>query len=40
MFQKPPEVMGLPMGVIILVIGGVMMFIGFLVIRKIVDIEV
>jgi tight adherence protein B len=40
MFQKPPELFGLPMGVIILGIGGVMMFIGFLLIRRIVDIEV
>ncbi len=40
MFQKPPEVLGLPGGVIILVFGGFMMFIGFMFIRKIVDIEV
>ncbi|MEA2622368.1 MAG: tight adherence protein [Chloroflexota bacterium] len=40
MFQKPPEMMGLPMGVIILSIGGVMMAIGFFIIRRIVDIEV
>jgi tight adherence protein B len=40
MFQKPPEVMGLPMGVVILAIGGVMMLMGFIFIRKIVDIEV
>ena len=40
MFQKPPAVMGLPAGMIILGIGGFMMFIGFLIIRKVVDIEV
>jgi tight adherence protein B len=40
MFQKPPEVMGLPGGVIILGVGGFMMIIGFLIIRRIVDIEV
>jgi tight adherence protein B len=40
MLQKPPEAMGLPLGVIILAIGGVMMAIGFFLIRRIVDIEV
>ena len=40
MFQKPPDVMGLPAGMIILGIGAFMMFIGFLIIRKVVDIEV
>ena len=40
MFQKPPEIMGLPAGVIILGFGLFMMFIGFMLIRKIVDIEV
>lgn len=40
MFMKPPEVFGLPMGVIILAVGGVLMGIGFLIIRKIVDIQV
>ena len=40
MFAKPPEVLGLPAGVIILLFGGFMMFIGFMFIRKIVDIEV
>ncbi len=33
-------VLGLPAGVIILMIGGFMMFLGFMFIRKIVDIEV
>ncbi len=40
MFQKPPSVLGLPLGVVILAIGGFMMFLGFMVIRRIVDIEV
>ena len=34
------DVLGLPAGVIILVIGGFMMFMGFMFIRRIVDIEV
>ena len=40
MFTKPPEVLGLPGGVVILIFGGIMMFIGFMIIRRIVDIEV
>jgi tight adherence protein B len=40
MFAKPPEALGLPLGVVILFIGGFMMFIGFMLIRRIVDIEV
>jgi len=40
MFDKPPEALGLPLGVVILAMGGFMMFIGFMLIRKIVDIEV
>jgi tight adherence protein B len=40
MFMNPPEVLGLPAGVVILIFGGFMMFIGFMFIRKIVDIEV
>jgi len=40
MFDKPPEAFGLPLGVVILFFGGFMMFIGFMLIRKIVDIEV
>ena len=40
MFQKPPEMFGLPLGVIILGIGGLMMAIGFFFIRRIVAIEV
>ena len=40
MFANPPGILGLPAGVIILAFGGFMMFIGFMLIRKIVDIEV
>ena len=35
-----PPSLGLPAGVVILIFGGFMMFIGFMLIRKIVDIEV
>ncbi|MEP7379044.1 MAG: type II secretion system F family protein [Chloroflexota bacterium] len=40
MLQKPPELMGLPAGMFILAGGGLMMLIGFILIRRIVDIEV
>ncbi len=40
MFLNPPEILGLPAGVVVLIFGGIMMFIGFMLIRKIVDIEV
>ena len=40
MFLNPPAVLGLPAGVVILIFGGIMMFIGFMIIRRIVDIEV
>ena len=40
MFLNPPSVLGLPAGVVILIFGGFMMFIGFMLIRRIVDIEV
>src|SRR3954468_720059 len=40
MFAKPPEALGLPLGMVILFFGGFMMFIGFMLIRRIVDIEV
>ncbi len=40
MFDKDVSIMGLPAGVIILAFGGFMMFLGFMAIRKIVDIEV
>jgi tight adherence protein B len=40
MFDARVSVIGLPAGVIILAIGGFAMFIGFMIIRRIVDIEV
>ena len=40
LFENPPGIMGLPAGMIVLAIGGFMMFIGFMLIRKIVAIEV
>ena len=40
MFMKPPELFGLPAGLIILGVGALMMAMGFVLIRKIVDIEV
>jgi tight adherence protein B len=40
MFDNRVNIIGLPAGVIILAFGGFMMFIGFMFIRKIVDIEV
>ena len=40
MFFNPPGLLGLPAGVIIMGFGLFMMFIGFMLIRKIVDIEV
>jgi tight adherence protein B len=40
LFENPPGIMGLPAGMIVLAAGGFMMFIGFMLIRKIVQIEV
>jgi tight adherence protein B len=40
MLRKPPEFLGLPAGMFILGFGGFMMLIGFVLIRRIVDIEV
>jgi tight adherence protein B len=40
MFEKPPEIAGLPAGLIVLTGAGIMMFMGFMAIRRIVDIEV
>jgi tight adherence protein B len=40
MFHKPPDVAGIPLGVIMMGLGVVMMGIGFMFIRRIVDIEV
>jgi tight adherence protein B len=40
MFDNRVSLIGLPAGVIVLAVGGIMMFIGFMLIRRIVDIEV
>jgi tight adherence protein B len=40
MFRKPPDFLGLPMGLVILFMGGLSMAFGFMAIRRIVDIEV
>ena len=40
MFEKPPEMFGLPLGVIFLIVGLISMGIGYLFIRRIVAIEV
>jgi len=40
MFDDRVSLIGLPAGVIILIVAGFMMFLGFMLIRKIVDIEV
>ena len=40
MFMNPPGIMDLPVGVIVLIGAGIMMFIGFMIIRGIVNIEV
>jgi len=40
MFENPPGILGLPAGVIILMFGGFLMFIGFVLIQRIVSIEV
>jgi tight adherence protein B len=40
MFENPPGILGLPAGVVLLMVGGSFMFIGFVLIRRIVAIEV
>ena len=40
MLEKPPELFGLPMGVVFFIIGLISMGIGYLLIRRIVDIKV
>lgn len=40
MFDSRASLLGLPAGVIILFLGGFMMFLGFMIIRRVVDIEV
>ena len=40
MVNKPPEMLGLPMGVVLFIVGLISMGIGYLLIRRIVDIKV
>ena len=40
MFERPPELFGLPMGIVFFIVGLISMGIGFLFIRRIVDIKV
>ena len=40
MFRKPPELLGLPLGMCILGLAGISMIVGMMAIRRIVDIEV
>jgi tight adherence protein B len=40
MFDPAVNIAGIPTGVVLMAVGGTMMFIGFMIIRKIVDIEV
>jgi tight adherence protein B len=40
MFEKPPEALGLPLGVIFFIVGLISMGIGYFFIRRVVDIKV
>ncbi|HEY7599817.1 MAG TPA: type II secretion system F family protein [Candidatus Limnocylindrales bacterium] len=40
LFRRPPEIFGMPLGLVVLGFGGFMMLLGFVAIRRIVDIEV
>jgi tight adherence protein B len=40
MFSKPPDVIGIPLGVVLIAVAALMMGLGFFFIRRIVDIEV
>jgi tight adherence protein B len=40
MLEKPPEALGLPLGLFFFAIAGFSMFLGYLLIRKIIDIKV
>ena len=40
MLEKPPEMLGLPMGIVLFIIGLMSMGLGYVFIRKIVDIKV
>ena len=40
MLQNPPEILGLPAGIVFFIIGFISMAIGYVLIRRIVDIKV
>jgi hypothetical protein len=40
MFERPPEALGLPLGVVFFAVGLVSMGLGYILIRRIVDIKV
>ena len=40
MLEPKPELIGLPAGIVFFLIGGISMFIGYMLIRRIVDIKV
>jgi Flp pilus assembly protein TadB len=40
MLENPPEMLGLPLGVVFFIIGLISMAIGYVLIRRIVDIKV
>jgi tight adherence protein B len=40
MLDKPPELFGLPMGIVFFIVGGISMLAGYVLIRRIVDIKV
>jgi Flp pilus assembly protein TadB len=40
MLERPPEMIGLPMGIVFFLVGLISMAIGYLFIRRIVDIKV
>jgi tight adherence protein B len=40
MFESPPELFGMPMGVVFLLVGLMSMGVGYLLIRRVVDIKV
>jgi tight adherence protein B len=40
MIERPPEMLGLPMGIVFFIVGGISMGMGYIFIRRIVDIKV
>jgi tight adherence protein B len=40
MFDKPPEMFGLPLGIVLFIVGLISMGLGYVLIRRIVDIKV